>query len=305
MKARQHWYRDPGLQRRMFAVIAALIVLYMAFVAVLLYAGVPLLFIIVIAGGLAAFQYFYSDKLVIMSMGAKRVEPDQAPELHNMVDRLAQAMDLPKPKVYLMDTEVPNAFATGRNPNTAVVCVTTGIMGQLTEREMFAVLGHELSHVKNRDVLVMALATFFATIAGFITQFGLYFGMGFGGGRDDDRRGGGNALIIVYLASVLVSLISTLILIPMLSRKRELAADRGAAVVTGAPGDLITALMKISGRMNQIPNQDLRKVESANAFFIVPALHLSSLSKLTATHPSLEERINQLQQMQRQQEGVA
>jgi heat shock protein HtpX len=216
-----------------------------------------------------------------------------------MVERLAQQMDLPKPKVYYMDTDVPNAFATGRNPQNAVVCVTSGIWNQLSRDEMFAVLGHELSHVKNRDVFVMALASFFATVAGFITQWGLFLGMG----RRDER--GGNATMIVWLASFAVSLVSTLILIPMLSRQRELAADRGAAVVTGAPGDLISALMKISGRMNQIPTEDLRRVESANAFFIVPALKGISLRTLTSTHPTLEQRIEQLQRIQRQMEGVA
>ena len=302
MRARQHWYRDPRLQTRMFVVMGLLMALYLAFMAVLWYAGASFILIALIAGGMALFQYFFSDKLVIASMGAKEVTPAQAPELHTMVDRLSQAMDLPKPKVYYMDTDVPNAFATGRNPKNAVVCVTSGIMRQLTTEEMVAVLGHELSHVKNRDVFVLTLASFFATIAGFITQWGLFLGMG---GRDDDRRGGAGAVMLVYLASVVVSIVSTMILIPMLSRQRELAADRGSAVVTGAPGDLISALMKISGRMNMIANQDLRRVERANAFFIVPALRGVSLGTLTSTHPSLEQRIEQLQRIQRQMEGVA
>lgn len=301
MQARQHWYKDPRLQARIFLVYGLLIALYLAFGAVLWYAGASFFLIVLVAGGLALFQYFFSDKLVIASMHAKQVSPEQAPELHKMVDRLAQTMDLPKPKVYLMDTEIPNAFATGRNPKSAIVCVTTGIMRQLNERELFAVLGHEMSHVKNRDVLVMALASFFATVAGFITQWGLFLGMG--NSRDD--RGGGGGVILVYLASVVVSLISTLVLIPLLSRQRELAADRGSAVVTGAPGDLISALMRISGRMNQIPDRDLREVQSANAFFIFPAMHIRGLSEITATHPSLEERVAQLQQIQRQMEGVA
>ena len=302
MRARQHWYRDPRLQMRMFLVMGLLMALYLGFVAVLWYAGVSVVMIALVAGGMALAQYFFSDKLVIASMGAKAVTPAQAPELHEMVDRLSQAMDLPKPKVYYMDSEVPNAFATGRNPKNAVICVTSGIMRQLNREEMLAVLGHELSHVKNRDVFVLALASFFATIAGFITQWGLFLGMG---GRDDDRRGGAGAVMLVYLASVVVSLVSTLILIPLLSRQRELAADRGAAVVTGRPSDLISALMKISGRMNMIPTQDLRRVESANAFFIVPALRGVSLSTLTSTHPTLEQRIEQLQRIQQQMEGVS
>jgi heat shock protein HtpX len=300
MRARQHWYRDPKLTMRMFIVMFLLIALYLAFVAVLFYAGVNFILIAFVAGGLALFQYFFSDKLVIASMGAKQVSPSQMPELHGMVERLAQAMDLPKPKVYWMDTDVPNAFATGRNPKNAVVCVTSGIWRQLDRDEMFAVLGHELTHVKNRDVFVMALASFFATVAGFITQWGFFLSMG----RRDDR-GGGNAIALVWLASFVVSIISTLILIPLLSRQRELAADRGAAVVTGRPGDLITALTKISGRMNMIPTDDLRKVEAGNAFFIVPALRGMSLRTITSTHPSLEQRIEQLQRIQRQMEGVA
>lgn len=299
MQARQHWYRDPSLSRRMFFVMVLLVALYLAFTAVLFYAGVNFVVIALVAGGLALAQYFFSDKLVIATMGAKQVTPEQQPELHSMVERLAQTMDLPKPKVYWMNSEIPNAFATGRNPNNAVVVVTSGIWRQLDRNEMFAVLGHELSHVKNRDVFVMALASFFATVAGFITQWGFFLSMG----RRDER--GGNATMLVWLASFVVSLISTLILIPMLSRQRELAADRGSAVVTGRPADLITALKKISGNMNMIPNEDLRRVESANAFFIVPAIKGVNLRTITSTHPSLEQRIEQLQRIQQQMEGVA
>ena len=299
MQARQHWYRDPSLSRRMFFVMALLVALYLAFTAVLFYAGVNFVVIAIVAGGLALFQYFFSDKLVIATMGAKQVTPEQAPELHSMVERLAQTMDLPKPKVYWMDSDIPNAFATGRNPKNAVVCVTSGIWRQLDRNELFAVLGHELSHVKNRDVFVMALASFFATVAGFITQWGFFLSLG----RRDER--GGNATMLVWLASFVVSLVSTLILIPMLSRQRELAADRGSAVVTGRPTDLITALKKISGNMSMIPNEDLRRVESANAFFIVPAIKGINLRTITSTHPSLEQRIEQLERIQRQMEGVA
>ena len=299
MRAREHWYRDPRLQARMFLVMGLLLALYLAFGAALWYAGASFILIALVAGGLALFQYFFSDKLVIASMGAKQVDASQAPELHAMVERLAQAMDLPKPKIYYMDSEVPNAFATGRDPKNAVVCVTSGIMRQLSTEEMVAVLGHELSHVKNRDVFVMTLASFFATIAGFITQWGLVLGMG----RRDDRNG--NATILIWIASFAVSIISTMILIPLLSRQRELAADRGSAVVTGRPGDLISALQRISGRMNLIPQEDLRKVENANAFFIVPALRGISLGSITSTHPTLEQRIEQLQRIQRQMEGVA
>lgn len=299
MHARQHWYKDPKLTRRMMLVMFLLVALYLAFTAVLFYAGVNFIIIAVVAGGLALFQYFFSDKLVIASMGAKQVTPAQAPDVHAMVDRLAQSMDLPKPKVYWMDTDVPNAFATGRNPENAVVCVTSGIWRQLDRDEMLAVMAHEMSHVKNRDVFVMALASFFATVAGFITQWGFFLSLG----RRDDR--GGNVFMLVWLASFLVSIISTLILIPMLSRQRELAADRGSAVVTGRPTDLIQALKKISGNMNMIPTEDLRRVESANAFFIVPAIKGVNVRTLTSTHPSLEQRIEQLERIQRQMEGIA
>jgi len=302
MQARQHWYKDSGLQRRMFIVMALLMALYLAFIAVLFYVGVPVLMIALIAGGMAFFQYFFSDKMVIATMGAKQVTPAQAPELHEMVDRLSQTMDLPKPKVYLMDTDLPNAFATGRNPRHAVVCVTTGIINQLEGRELFAVLAHEMAHVKNRDVFVLTLASFFATIAGFIVQWGFFLSMG---SRNDDNRGGGNAWLLIYIASFVVSIVSTLVLIPALSRSRELLADRNGAEAVGAPGDLIAALTKISGNMNQIPTQDLRRVESANAFFIVPAIRGVNLGTLTSTHPSLEQRIEQLQAMMRRQEGIA
>jgi heat shock protein HtpX len=241
-------------------------------------------------------QYFFSDKLVLASMGAKEVTAAQQPELHAMIERLCQQMNLPKPKIAIMNTQVPNAFATGRNPKNAVVAVTTGIMSQLNRQELQAVLGHELSHIKNRDVTVITIASFFATIAAYITQWGMFLGMG------RDRRNG-SAIIIVYLASILVWIIS-FFLIRALSRYRELAADRGAVVVTGDPSALASALMKISGRMNTIPQEDLRRVEGANAFFIIPAVKGFSVTELISTHPSLERRLEQLQQMQRQMEGV-
>lgn len=301
MRSRQ-WYRDGGLQARMLLVYFLLAALYLGFSAALFAAGVPVLFIVLVAGGLLFVQYYFSDKMVLASMGAKEVSPAEAPELHAMVSRLCQQMDLPMPKVAIMQTDMPNAFATGRNPKNAVVCVTTGIMNRLDYPELEAVLGHELSHVKNRDVQVITIASFFATIASFIMQWGLFFGMG--GSRDRDDRGG-NAVILVWIASLVTWAVS-FFLIRALSRYRELAADRGSAVVTGAPSNLMSALQKISTGMARIPDQDLRRSSTMNAFFICPALKGGEgISELFGTHPSLQRRLDQLQKLQRQMEGVA
>jgi heat shock protein HtpX len=299
----RHWYRDSGLQARMFVVMALLGALYLFFMAALFAAGVNFLFILIVAGGMLLVQYYFSDKMVLASMGAHTVSPEQAPELHTMIGRLAQQMDLPMPKIALMDTEMANAVATGRNPKNAVVCVTTGIMNRLERPELEAVLAHEMSHVKNRDVQVITIASFFATIASFIMQWGMWFGMG--GRRDDDRNGGVPAFVIVYLASIVTWIVS-FFLIRALSRYRELAADRGAAVVTGAPSNLASALVKISQSMARIPQRDLREVGALNAFFIFPSFGRGfSFGELVSTHPSLERRLEQLQQLQRQMEGIA
>ena len=301
MRAR-HWYRDGGLQTRMLVVYGLLAALYLFFIYVLLVARVPFVLIALIAGGMLVVQYFFSDKMVLASMGAREVSPEQAPELHSMIGRLAQQMDLPMPKVAVMETDMANAFATGRNPKNAVVCVTTGIMYQLDRDELEAVLAHEMSHVKNRDVQVITLASFFATIASFIMQWGLWFGGGFGG-RDRDDRGGANAFILVYLASVVTWVVS-FFLIRALSRYRELAADRGAVVVTGSPSSLASALVKISNTVARIPTRDLREVGALNAFFIIPSLKGFSAGELFSTHPSLERRLEQLDRLQRQMEGM-
>jgi heat shock protein HtpX len=299
MRSRQ-WYRDRGLQARMMLVYALLAALYLGFSAVLLAAGVPVVLIVLVAGGLLFVQYYFSDKMVLASMGAHEVSPAEAPELHAMIGRLAQQMDLPMPKVAIMRTDMANAFATGRNPKNAVVCVTTGIMNRLDYPELEAVLAHEMSHVKNRDVQVITIASFFATIASFIMQWGLWFGMG---GRRD-RDSGGSAIIFVWLASMVTWVVS-FVLIRALSRYRELAADRGSAVVTGAPSHLASALVKISNAMARIPDQDLRQAGTMNAFFICPALRGESIGELFSTHPSLQKRLDQLQKLQRQMEGIA
>jgi len=277
--------------------------LYLLFIAILWAAGVGFIIIAVIAGGMLLIQYFTSDQLVLASVGARQVSPTRAPRLHAMVERLAAQFDLPKPKVAIIDSDVPNALATGRNPRNAVVAVTTGIMDRLDEPELEAVIAHELTHVKNRDVAVLTIASFFATIASFIVQMGFWFGMGGGWSRRDDREGGASAAVLVYLVSILVWVIS-FFLIRALSRYRELAADRGSAIITGAPSQLASALMKISGDIARIPNSDLRKVEGASAFMIIPAISSNSLANLFSTHPSLETRLEQLRRLEAELESA-
>ena len=294
MRARM-WQRDGGLQSRMIFVYFMLAAIYGLFIAVMFQVGVPVLFIALFSGGMLLVQYFLSDKMVLASMGAHEVTPAQAPDLHGMIGRLARQMDLPMPKVAIMETAMLNAFATGRNPKNSVVVVTTGIMNRLNAEELEAVIGHELSHVKNRDVQVITIASFFSTIASFIVQWGFYLSP-----RRDDRNGGSFA--IAYLASIVTWALSFL-LIRALSRYRELAADRGAAYITGAPSHLMSALQKISGSMARIPQEDLRRVQGANAFFICPALSGESVMNLFSTHPKLETRIAQLQKLQREMEG--
>lgn len=296
-----HWYgRSTGLTVRMLIVMGLLLLVYVAFITVLLAAHVSIALIGVFVAAMAIVQYFFSDKLVLASMGAHEVSAQQAPELHALVERLCQLIDLPKPRIAIADTDVPNAFATGRNPEHSVVCCTSGILRRLDENELEAVLAHELSHVKNRDVAVITFASIFSTIASFIVQWGFWLGLG---GDRRDRNNGAGAVMLVYLAAV-VAWIASFLLIRALSRYRELAADRGSAIITGAPSYLMSALVKISGTMARIPTQDLRQVESQNAFMIVPALNGESLMGLFATHPSLETRLAQLRQLQRQIEGV-
>jgi heat shock protein HtpX len=248
---------------------------------------------IVILGGLAALQFFTSDKLALAAMGARTVTPEEAPQLHAMIDRLCVQADLPKPNVAIANTRMPNAFALGRSPKNATVCATTGIMELLTPAELEGVMAHELSHIANRDVMIMTIASFFATIAAYIVQFGFLFG----GGSSDDEDGPG--FLVLFLASMVVYAIS-FVLIQTLSRYREFAADRGAALITGRPSALSSALMKISGAMQQVPDQDLRQAERMNAFFIVPTSVKSGIAHLFMTHPPMEQRIAALQQLESQ-----
>jgi len=295
---RRSYGRDAGLSLRMLFTGSLLGLLYVVFAVVLfnvLSVGlVPMLLIVV---GIAFFQYFTSDKLALAASGAKVVERDQAPELHDMVERLCAMADLPKPRVAIIDTDVPNAFATGRSPKHAAVAVTRGLWQRLEPKEVEGVIAHELSHIGNRDVLIMTVASFFAMLAGLLTRFGIYGGM-FGGG-DRGRDSGPPVWLIVLLVSVVTYFLSQ-ILILAISRYREFAADRGAALITGAPENLMSALQKISSEMFRIPQRDLREVESMNAFFIVPASVKTKARSLFATHPPLEQRLAALGEIARE-----
>ena len=283
--------KDTGLQIRMTFVFFLLGVLYVALIVALLASGANGVTVAFIAGGLALFQLFGSDKLALHAMGAREVTPQEAPELHAMIDRLCVQADLPKPKVAVANMAMPNAFALGRSPKNATVCATTGIMELLTPAELEGVMAHELSHIANRDVMIMTIASFFATIAAYIVQFGFLFG-----GSSDDEDGPG--FLVLFLASMVVYAIS-FVLIQTLSRYREFAADRGAALITGRPSALSSALYKISSGMAQIPKQDLRSASEMNAFFIFP----TSIGGLFATHPPMEKRIEALSRLEAQLQG--
>lgn len=295
----RRWYGgDTQLTVRMFLVMFLLAALYLGFIALLWASGMDFFGVALIAAVLLGVQYYFSDRIVLWSMGAQEVTPEQAPQLHATIERLCALADLPKPRVAIVNTSLPNAFATGRNPSAAVVAVTSGLMERLEQPEVEAVLAHELSHVRNRDVAVMTLASFFATLAQLLMRSFIWRGA-YGGQR---RDGGAAAVMLIYLASLAVWVIS-FFLIRALSRYRELAADRGAAVITGTPSQLSSALLKISGTMQRIPTRDLREVEAMNAFFIVPALTGDALTKLFSTHPSLERRLEQLKRLEQDMEG--
>jgi heat shock protein HtpX len=300
---RKAYGRDAGLTLRILATSGLLGLLYVAFALVLFYvlnAGLGLMLVIVI--GIAFLQYFTSDKLALAASGAKIVERHDAPELHDMVERLCAMSDLPKPRVAVVDTDVPNAFATGRNPKHAVVAVTTGLWRRLDPKEIEGVLAHELSHIANRDVLIMTVASFFALLAALLTRIGLYAGFfgGFGGGRDSNNNN--NAVpvwLIVTLVSIVVYAIS-FVLIRTISRYREYAADRGSALITGAPEYLMSALQKISSDMMRIPQRDLREVAGMNAFFIIPTSVKERTAELFMDHPPLEKRLAALAEIARE-----
>ena len=292
--------KDTGLQIRMTVVFFLLGALYVGLVAALLTSGVNGVTVAIIAGGLAAVQLFGGDKLALRAMGGREVTPAEAPELHAMIERLCIQADLPKPKVAVADNRMPNAFALGRGPKSATVCATTGIMELLSPAELEGVMAHELTHIGNRDVLVMTLAGFFATIAAYIVQFGFLFGGG-GGYGDDDDNPSAMALILVSLVVYVVSFF----LMQALSRYREFAADRGAAVITGRPSALASALMRISSGMDRIPKQDLRASSELSAFYFFPPAAKSAIGGLFATHPPMEKRIEALQRLESQLQGRA
>ena len=276
--------------------------LYVVFVGVLFAAGAGVGIMVVVIGALLVAQLFLSDKIGLAAMGAKEVSPEEAPGLHAMIERLCIQADLPKPKIAVADNKVPNAFAMGRSPKSAVVCCTTGIMNILEPHELEGVMAHELTHVKNRDVMVMTLASFFASLAAMITQFGFFFGGGFGrGGNDED---GNVPFMVVLLVSFLVYVISFFLMLA-LSRYREYGADRGAAIITGRPSALSSALMKLSNAMQRVPDQDLRAVGRMNAFFIIPTSVKESVGTLFMTHPPMEKRIARLQEYEAQLQGTA
>ena len=307
---RPRWYKpDVGLSMRMVLTMFLLGLVYVVFGAILWKMGVGLGVLVFFALILAIAQLFFADKIALLSMGARYVTEQEAPELHDMIGRLAAQSNLPKPRVALVNSSIPNAFATGRDKNHAVVAVTTGIYNTLSPQEMEAVLAHELTHIINHDMLVMTIATFFSMVAGLLVRNFMWMGMfggfggGFGGGYGRRRNDEGEGFILVILVSAVVYVVS-FILIRTLSRYRELAADRGSALITGAPVNLASALQRISDTMQspRIPQQDFRQAQAVNALFIVPALRGDSLATIFSTHPSTRDRIARLMAMQQQME---
>jgi heat shock protein HtpX len=273
---------------------------YAVLIGVLIAAGAGAVTVAVLAAVLFAVQFFTSDKIALFSMGAREVTPAEAPRLHGIIERLCIQANLPKPRVAIAQTSMPNAFAIGRSPKTATVCATTGILDLLDEAELEAVLGHELTHVQNRDVMVMTIASFFASIASFIVQIGFWFGGAFG--NDEDS---GPSWLVVIAVSAVVYMVS-FVLLQALSRYREFAADRGSAILTGRPSALISALLKISGGMQRIPQQDLRAASGElAAFYIFPPKAKQTVASLFSTHPPLEARIAALQRLEAQLQGTA
>jgi heat shock protein HtpX len=292
--------RDRGLQVRMVGTLFLLGAVYAVLIGALFASGASGVVIAVVAGGLFLMQLFASDKLALHAMGAREVSPQDAPELHAMIERLCIQADLPKPKVAIAETPMPNAFALGRSPKSATVCATTGIMDLLSPGELEGVMAHELTHVQNRDVMVMTIASFFATIAAYIVQFGFFFGGGYGGGDDDDGPGVFGLIIVSFVVYAI-----SFFLMQALSRYREFAADRGSALITGRPSALSSALMKIASGMHRIPDRDLRASSELNAFYIFPAGTKETLGNLFATHPPMEKRIEALSRLEAQLQGTA
>ncbi len=284
------WVRDWGLKFRMYFTLIMLGLVYLAFIALLFALGINIWIIAGIAVVLVFMQYYYSDRIVLWSVGARIVGEDEAPELYNIVSKLAKEANIPMPKIAIVNTPIPNAFATGRNPNNAVVAVTTGLLDTLDMDEIEAVLGHELSHIKNRDVAVITIASLISMIAFFVMRWAMFMGF-FGGDRREEESAS-----ILFLVSAIVWFISFL-LIRALSRYREFAADMGSAILTKKPRALISALLKIERKMKYISSNEKAKVEGMNAFFIVPAISGKTLMSLFSTHPPTEKRIERLEKI--------
>jgi heat shock protein HtpX len=285
-----YWNRDPGLTVRIILSFIILGLLYVVFLSILHYLGVGYIPLAIIAGAMILAQWYFSDKIVLWTSGAKIVSKEQYPRLHNIVENLASKIGIPKPRVAVVNSTVPNAFATGKSPKSSLVAVTSGILDLLDDGELEAVIGHELTHVRNRDVLVLTLASVFSTVAWYLAQFGFY------GGYQGRSRDGGSATVVVILVAIVTWIVSFLI-IRAISRYREYSADRGGAMMTGKPDKLADALLKISGKLNRISPGELQKVQKMNAFFIVPALTGSSIANLFSTHPPVEKRVQKLREM--------
>jgi heat shock protein HtpX len=298
---KQPWQkRDAGLTARMIVSFAVLTVLYIIFLSVLAYVGVSAIAIAVIAGIMILAQWYFSDKIVLWSTGAKIVSREQFPELHDLVERIVARNNLSKPRIAVINTRTPNSFATGKTPKSSIVAVTTGLMDELDAEELEGVIAHELAHIKNRDVLVLTLASIFSVMAWYLMRFGMYGAMfGGGGGGGYGRRGneGGAAMLLILLIAV-ITWIASFLIIRAISRYREYVADRDGALITGKPSKLASALLKISGTMKRIPTRDLREIEGMNAFFIIPAISGSSFTNLFSTHPPVAQRVKKLMEME-------
>jgi heat shock protein HtpX len=299
--ATTRWYgRDTQLTVRMGLTLFLLFVLYSAFLAVLWFATGSAALLVLVGAGFVLFQYFASDRLVLLSTGAHLIDDQSQPDLHRIVQRLAQLADLPTPRLALMQTHLPNAFATGRSPKHAIIAVTSGLLQMLEPEELEAVLAHEMSHIKNRDMMVLTYASLLASVAAFIVQVGMWTGFG---GSMRGRRDSNNSVALVFLASAVVWAVS-FFLLRLLSRYREYAADRGSVLLTGSPAVMRSALIKVSGTASRIPTADLRTAQAMNAFFIVPIGAKSSFGELFQTHPTLEHRLARLEAMERNMNAV-
>ncbi|MFL6479198.1 MAG: zinc metalloprotease HtpX [Nitrososphaera sp.] len=301
---KQPWQkRDAGLTARMIVSFAVLTIIYIMFLSVLAYVGLSAIAIAVIAGILILAQWYFSDKIVLWSTGAKIVSREQFPELHDLVERIVARNNLSKPRIAVINTRLPNAFATGKTPKSSIVAMTTGLVEELDNEELEGVIAHELSHIKNRDVLVLTLASLFSMTAFYLMRFGMFgamFGGGGGYGGGYGRRGndGGAAAMLLIMLVAIVTWVASFLIIRAISRYREFVADRDGALITGKPSKLASALLKISGTMKRIPTRDLREVEGMNAFFIIPALSGDSLTNLFSTHPPVAQRVKKLMEME-------